>query len=405
MQKLSYEGKSLERKAARLICETKNRDVKELIIGTYRDDEDCAIYALHASDSQKESFYYKDFRFIKKIVIEDPKEIDIIKKILMLSDIGCPKSKIIYTLGKIFSFEKVKCLISKIESENIFDEFGRIIRSDEIYINVDKHKTPSISFISFSLTKPLAILTDKQKNIQAQINTTPFYAPGLSRYKYVDFLGSTLNMSICEKIFKNFLPEKCIIEVDCITKDSISSNSIKQLKDIGAEDIQIIKNEKTRYAIKCKILKKILLLFMGFREISHSNDFSSLINANGEKPAWLIRKEIPNEKKDYFLQDVLFYRNNKYNYKKIINGVAIMNNGDRDSAEGICFGTQSAFIQRHISNAVIKWAKEAFIRRVVIRYFTYISNYGIKEKERKIIELKGINRTELTQKQYKFLGL
>lgn len=351
--------------------------LEEVRIGTYRDDEDSAIYSLHSKDSVRSSVYQEDFKKIKKIVVDNKIDMDVVKRILILRDRGCSENEIRSELAEIFSKEKVKYLITKVKYENIFS----ITPSNEIYINIENKKS-NISFISFSFTKPLAIITDKEKNIHAQINTNPFYTPTLSKYLYSDLVGSTLYVYLYASISK-FLHEKCIIEVDYLTEGCDPSNIIKQLEQLDAEKIHIIKKETGDYAVKCKIRKKIILSFMGFREIS-PNEYSMLVNHEGEMPAWLVRNELPLEKDDYLLQDVLFKKNNKI----IINGVSILNNGTRDIANGIYFVTQKAHIQKHIIKGIIRWAEESKIGKCIVRSFTYHGEYKLREHKRESIELK-----------------
>jgi len=300
------------------------------------------------------------------------------KRILILRDKGCSENEIYLKLAKIFSKKRLKRLIKRLKDENIFS----ITPSDEIYINTVKQS--NISFISFSFTKPLAVIMDKEKNIYAQINTNPFYVPTPLNdfYSYSDLVGSTLYVYLYIAISK-FLHEKCIIEVDYFTKGCNPSNSIKQLEQLGAENIHIIKNETGGHAVKCKIQKKTILSFMAFREIS-PNEYSALVNHDGEASAWLVRNESPLEKDDYLLQDVLFKNNNKIT-KIIIDGVAILNNGTRDMAEGPCFVTKKASIQKYIIKSIIKWAKKLKIRKYILRSFSYRDDYEFKEHKREVI--------------------
>lgn len=342
-------------------------------IGTYKDDES-AIY-FPKENLPNTSLYYEDFKKVKRIIIDNQNDLGIIKRILKYRDEGYSESKIISMLCKAFSREKVKDIIKKMKQENIFT----IAPSDEIYINIEK--TPlNISFISFSFTKPLAIIMDKEKNIHAQINTNPFYIPTTIPYPYSDLVGATLYVYLYTKISK-FLNDICVVEVDYLTECDIK-NSIKQLEEMGAENIKIIKN-KNGCAIKFKIKKKIILSFMGFREIS-PNEFSCIIDHNGERPAWLIRNEISGEADDYLIQDALFYSMNHKNKIKI--DVAILNNGVRDIAEGSYFATQKTSIQRYIIKGIIEQAKELKIKKCTLRYFTY-NNFGLKEEKREAIQL------------------
>lgn len=347
-------------------------------VGEYRDDADSVSYRFHSKDSieyVEDSVYQEDFKKVKKIVIDNKTDINAVKRILVLRDKGCSENEILLKLAKIFSKKRLKRLIKRMKDENIFS----ITPSDEIYINIIQNKQSNISFISFSFTKPLAVIMDEEKNIHAQINTNPFYIPSPSNcfYLYSDLVGSALYVYLYADISK-FLHEKCIIEVDYFTEGCDPNNSIKQLEHLGAEEIHIIKNKTGCHAIKCKIRKKIILSFMGFREIS-PNEYSPLVDHDGEAPAWLVRNEVPLEKDDYLLQDVLF------NNEIIMDGIAILNNGIRDMAEGPCFVTKEASIQKHIIKSIIKWAKKVKIGKCILRYFTYRSDYKFREHKREVI--------------------